>query len=49
MCFINGRRLSGKFAIKDIDSNTIKDGVDHKKLKHIETAKSYKIDLDKAV
>ena len=49
MCFINGRRLSGKFAIKDIDSNTIKDGVDHKKLKHIETAKSYKIDLVKAV
>jgi N6-L-threonylcarbamoyladenine synthase len=48
-CFINGRRLSGRFTIKDIDSNMIKDGISYKKLKRLELCKSYKMDLIKIV
>jgi N6-L-threonylcarbamoyladenine synthase len=38
-CFIWGRRSSGAFLLKDLNNNTIKDGVNYKKLKLIEKSK----------
>lgn len=34
-CFITGRRLSGSFAIKDIDGHVLSNGVSYKKLKFL--------------
>lgn len=41
VCFINGRRQSGYFSLRDIDNNKIgNDSVSYKKLKFLETSKS---------
>jgi N6-L-threonylcarbamoyladenine synthase len=39
ICFIWGRRNSGAFLLKDLKGNTIKDGVNYKKLKLFEKSK----------
>lgn len=40
-CFIGGRRLKGSFKLVDIDNKLIKDGVSYKKLRLIETKRTY--------
>ena len=41
VCFINGRRQSGYFSLRDIDNNKIgNDNISYKKLKFLETSKS---------
>lgn len=47
VCFINGRRMSGSFSIKDIDFNKISEGITYKKLRLIERVRTYKMDLVK--
>ena len=40
-CFVGGRRLSGSFKLVDIDNKLIKDGVSYKKLRLLETKRTY--------
>lgn len=40
-CFIFGRRASGSFDIRKLDGTSINAGVSYKKLKHLETRKTY--------
>ena len=47
VCFITGRRLSGSFALKDIEGVSITDGVTYKKLRLLEKVNSFKMDLIK--
>jgi len=41
VCFITGRRATGYFVIKDVEGNILHKSVSFKKLKFIETRKSY--------
>lgn len=47
VCFITGRRLSGSFALKDIDGVPVTNGVTYRKLRLLEKANSFKMDLIK--
>ena len=47
ICFITGRRLSGSFALKDIDGVSVTNGVTYRKLRLLEKVNSFKMDLIK--
>ena len=48
-CFIFGRRSSGSFDIRLLDGTTISAGINYRKLKKLETRKSYLTERRKAV